>query len=412
MELIKNSDAKYTYLLSRYDKRMGIWPYISTINWFEGDIDMDRLRAAIKKLLISVPILGGRLYRKCGKLSVICDNETSGIAFVEVDIGENKIDLESHLERKTFVKKNDLKMPDFSNEAINTKKPLVYVLVVRSKGLIGIALFVNHHIADGSAYFKILEYLSKEYREPGCLAKMDKLFTLKFGGTDIFIKKQEKKNTFFNNILNRLYYPLYFIRIIFRRKNQWDIFKCVLTSSQLKQIKCQINGSYSTNDALFEFLNCEPIHGFCFPCDLRNKNVGIDPKTLGNAEFLLFNLTKASNNYMLKHSDVRDLIGKLQRNLNLRVMFSNKYMGLNSWVKVQYFPTFESPVIIQETFTFDDSQDPRTFFWKGALIYKTSKNKYILIYCNKKQVCSKVIDKLIEFGVKDIWTFSGKREEF
>ncbi|NES68201.1 MAG: hypothetical protein F6K24_24660, partial [Okeania sp. SIO2D1] len=125
---------------------------------------------------------------------------------------------------------------------------------------------------------------------------------------------------------------------------------------------------------------------------------------LGNAEAFILDITKPENNYMLKHTDVRKSVNQLPRIYSFVPTFDGKYMGHNSWVKLQnYLPGFGGKLILQKFFEFDDiPKDLLSFAVKGSLIYRLTKNEYLLIYINLKNVVSQVEKKLINLGVEEI----------
>ncbi|WP_287288338.1 hypothetical protein, partial [Okeania sp. SIO2B9] len=58
---------------------------------------------------------------------------------------------------------------------------------------------------------------------------------------------------------------------------------------------------------------------------------------------------------------------------------------------------------LQKFFEFDDiPKDLLSFAVKGSMIYRLTKNEYLLIYINLKNVVSQVEKKLINLGVEEI----------
>ncbi|RQH08177.1 hypothetical protein D5R40_24390 [Okeania hirsuta] len=274
----------------------------------------------------------------------------------------------------------------------------------------GITLLINHLIADGGTYFKLLEYLSRAYEYPGYVPKSEPLFTIYFNNIDNFISVNFKKLSWKEKLLSSTSFIVFILNSFLQNKNNWSYLECILTKEKLDLIKRRNKNlsneeiPYSTNDALFEFLSVVPIKRFFFPCNLRYRNVGIPENYLGNAEALVLDLTKPENNYMLNHTDVRKSVNLLPRIYSFVPTFDGKYMGHNSWVKLQnYLPGFGGKLILQKFFEFDDiPKDLLSFAVKGSMIYRLTKNEYLLIYINLKNVVSQVEKKLINLGVEEI----------
>ncbi|RQH25982.1 hypothetical protein, partial [Okeania hirsuta] len=84
MELITNSNVHCEYQLSKFDSKMGIWPYYGVINWYKHQVDSHRLKIAIQQIVDSVPILGGRLVKKLfSPLKVVCNIKSGSIGVIK-----------------------------------------------------------------------------------------------------------------------------------------------------------------------------------------------------------------------------------------------------------------------------------------------------------------------------------------
>ena len=414
MELITNTTAHSEYQLSSYDDKMRIWPYFGVTSWYGDRINSHRLKTAIQQIVDSVPILAGRLVQKFfSPLRVVCDPQKSGIGFIEFDLNDQEVNIDNLLDFKTYVN-NVFNCPKKSSDAINTDTPLLYVVLSYHKNYSSLTLLINHCIADGATYFQLFKHLSKAYKDPEYVAKSEPLFTINFNQIDKFMNLNFNRLSLKDKILRSIYGGflgrVYLLRLIFRDKSKWNYLICILTKKQLDFIKKETKNidnqkvAYSTNDALFEFLSVVPVEIFSFPCNLRIRNLGISENYLGNAEFIVTDLTKRSNNYMLKHSDVRKSINDITERYSFTELFNEKYIYHNSWVKLQdYLPSFGGQLILQKVFQFDDRPlDILSFCWKGSLIYRAAENEYILIYCHLKNVVSQVGNKLINLGVKNI----------
>ncbi|MGD1703647.1 hypothetical protein [Dapis sp. BLCC M229] len=410
MELITNSNVHQEYQLSKFDSQMGVWPYYGVISWYQHQIDSHRLKIAIQQIVDSVPIFGGRLVKKLfSPLKVVCNPQKSGVGFIEIDLDEQEINLDNLLDAKTYVK-NEFNIPKNSSDAINKDLPLVYVILNHNQNYYGVTLFVNHFIVDGGTYFLLLEYLSQAYEDPEYVAKSEPLFTIDFHKIDDFMAASFKKLSWKDKLLSSTSFIVFVLNGFFQNKNNWSSLECILTKEKLDLIKWKNKNlsneeiAYSTNDALFEFLSVIPIKRFIFPCNLRYRNVGIPENYLGNAEAVVSDLTKPENNYMLKHTDVRKSVNQLPGIYSFVPTFNSKYMGHNSWVKLQnYLPGFGEKLILQKFFEFDDiPKDLLSFACKSSLIYRLTENEYLLIYINLKNVVSQVEKKLINLGVEEI----------
>ncbi|GGA46952.1 hypothetical protein [Okeania sp. KiyG1] len=83
MELITNNNVHCEYQLSKFDSKMGVWPYYGLINWYQHPVDSQRLKIAIQQIVDSVPILGGRLVKQLfSPLKVVCNPQKSGMGFI------------------------------------------------------------------------------------------------------------------------------------------------------------------------------------------------------------------------------------------------------------------------------------------------------------------------------------------
>ncbi|NES05005.1 MAG: hypothetical protein F6K22_20545, partial [Okeania sp. SIO2F4] len=83
MELITNRNVHQEYQLSKFDSKMGVWPYYGVISWYKHPIDSQRLKIAIQQIVDSVPILAGRLVKKLfSPLKVVCHPQKSGVGFI------------------------------------------------------------------------------------------------------------------------------------------------------------------------------------------------------------------------------------------------------------------------------------------------------------------------------------------
>ncbi|NEO55401.1 MAG: hypothetical protein F6K54_21420 [Okeania sp. SIO3B5] len=410
MELITNNNVHCEYQLSKFDSKMGICPYYGVINWYKHRVDSQRLKIAIQQIVDSVPILGGRLVKQLfSPLKVVCNPQKSGIGFIYIDLDEQEINIDNLLDAKTYVR-NEFNIPKNSSDAINKETPLVYVILNHNQNYYGITLLINHLIADGGTYFKLLEYLSQAYEDPEYVPKSEPLFTIDFHKIDNFIAAGFKKLSWKDKILSSTSFIVFILTSLFQNKNNWSYLECILTKEKLDLIKSRSKNlsneesAYSTNDALFEFLSVIPIKRFIFPCNLRYKNVGIAKNYLGNAEALVLDFTKPENNYMLKHTDVRKSVNQLSRIYSFVPTFNGKYITHNSWVKLQnYLPGFGGKLIMQKFFEFDDMpKDLLSFTSKYSFIYRLTENKYLLIYINLKNVVSQVEKKLVNLGVEEI----------
>jgi len=410
MELIKNSNVSREYQLSKFDSQMGIVPYYGVINWYKHPIDSQRLKIAIQQIVDSVPILGGRLVKKFfSPLKVVCNPQKSGVGFIHIDLNEQEINIDNLLDAKTYVK-NEFNIPKNSSDAINKDTPLLYVILNHNQNYSGLTLFINHILADGGTYFKLLEHLSQAYEDSEYVAKSEPLFTIDFNKIDDFIATSFKKLSWKDRLLSSTSLIVFILNGFFQNQNNWSYLECILTKEKLDLIKGKNQNSsnpesaYSTNDALFEFLSVVPIKRFIFPCNLRYREVGIPEKLLGNAEVFVSDLTKLENNYILKHTDVRKSVNQLSQIYSFVPTFNSKYMVHNSWVKLQnYLPSFGGKLILQKAFEFDDiPKDILSFACKYSLIYRLTENQYLLIYINLKNVVSQLEKKLINFGVEEI----------
>ena len=410
MELITNSTVHCEYKLSKFDSQMGIWPYYGVINWYKHRIDSHRLKTAIQQIVNSVPILGGRLVKKLfSPLKVVCNPQKSGVGLIEIDLNEQEINLDNLLDAKTYVK-NEFNIPKNSSDAINKDTPLLYVILNHNQNYYGVTLLVNHFIVDGGTYFKLLEYLSQAYEDPDYVAKSEPLFTIDFNKIDNFIAANLKKLSWKDKFLSSTSFIVFILNGFFQNKNNWSYLECILTKEKLDLIKektknlSKAESVYSTNDALFEFLSVVPIKRFIFPCNLRYRNLGIPENYLGNAEAFILDLTKPENNYMLKHTDVRKSVNELPQIYSFVPTFNGKYMGHNSWVKLQnYLPGFGGKLILQKLFEFDDiPKDVLSYACKASVIYRLTENEYLLIYINLKNVVLQVENKLRNLGVEEI----------
>ena len=409
MELITNINVYQEYQLSKFDSTMGIWPYIRLISWYKHRIDSHRLKIAIQQIVDSVPILGGRLVKKLfSPLKVVCKPYKSGVGFIDIDLGEQEINIDNLLDTKSYVK-NGFDIPQKSADAINKDTPLVYVILNHNHSYYGITLIVNHFIADGGTYFKLLEYLSRAYEDPEYVPKSEPLFTINFDKMDDFIAAGLKKSSWKDKLLSSTVFLFYALNIFLRNKNNWSYIECILTKDKLDLIKRKSKNisnesAYSTNDALFEFLSVVPIKQFIFPCNLRSRNVGIPENYLGNAELVVSDLTKPENNYMLKHTDVRKSVNQLPQRYGLISTLTWTLQLHNSWVKLQNLPSFSGELILQKCFEFDDEPNKTftPFLFPMSLIYKITGNQYVFICINLNDVISQIEKKLINLGVEEI----------
>ncbi|NEQ38807.1 MAG: hypothetical protein F6K40_22060 [Okeania sp. SIO3I5] len=274
----------------------------------------------------------------------------------------------------------------------------------------GITLLINHFIADGGTYFKLLEYFSQAYEDPEYVAKSEPLFTIDFKKIDDFMAASFKKLSWKNKLLSSTSLIIFILKVFFKNKKNWSYLECILTKENLDLIKGKNQNlsneetAYSTNDALFEFLSVVPIKRFIFPCNLRYRNIDIPENYLGNAEAFVSDLTKPENNYILNHTDVRKSVNQLPEIYSFLPTFNSKYIFHNSWIKLQnYLPAFGGKLIQQKLFEFDDlPKDVLSFAVKYSQIYRLTENEYLLLYCNLNNVVSQLEKKLINLGVEEI----------
>ena len=221
----------------------------------------------------------------------------------------------------------------------------------------GVTLFINHILADGGTYLKLLEHLSQAYENPEYVAKSEPLFTIYFNKIDDFMVASFKKLSWKDKLLSSTSSIVFILNGFFQNQNNWSYLECILTKEKLDLIKEKNQNlpneesSYSTNDTLFEFLSVIAIKIFIFPCNLKYRNFGIPKNYLGNADAFVSDLTKPENNYMLKHTDVRKSVNQLPQMYSFIPTFNSKYMADNSWVKLQnYLPGFSGKLIRQKFF--------------------------------------------------------------
>lgn len=411
LKLITNNTVTCEYELSNFDITAGKFsPYYGTISWYQNRIDARRLKKACQQIVDSVPILGGRLVKKLfSPIKVVCQAKKHGIGFIEVDLGKQEINLDNLLEAKTYLK-NVFNIPEKSVDAINTDAPLIYLILNYNQTYSGITLLVNHLIVGGGTYFQFLEHLAKAYGDPDYVSKSEPLWTVNFNKIDNFLNARLKERSWNEKLLSSTFIFAYLLRSLFTNKSDWSCIKCILTKENLDLIKQKIQKMYdgetvySRNDALLEFLSVTPIKRFIIVINLRYRKFDIPENYLGNAETIVSGLTQPENNYMLKHSDVRKTINELRGLYSFLPVFNSEFLIINSWIKLQSLPSFgENDIVLQKNFEFDDKPfDLSSFPCRNALLYRLTKNKYLLMYFNLKNVVSQIENKLRDIGVEDI----------
>ncbi|NEO76803.1 hypothetical protein [Moorena sp. SIO4G3] len=409
MELIKNSNVHQEYQVSKLDSKMLSVPYIGLISWYKHPINHLRLKVAIQQIVDSVPILGGRLVKELlSPLKVVCNPQKSGIGFIDIDLGEQEINIDNLLDAKTYVK-NQFNIPTKCVGALNKDTPLVYVILNHNHNYYGITLLVNHVIADGATYFKLLEYLSQAYEDPEYVAKSEPLFTIDFNKMDNYIAASLKKISWKDKLLMSIFPIAQPLNIFLRNKNNWSYMECILTKEKLDLIKRKIQNIsnesvYSTNDAFFQFLSVVPLKQFAFACNLRGRNLGIPENYLGNAISIVLDFTKPGNNYLLKHTDVRKAINQLPSRYGFISTITFNLRGHISWVKLQNLPSFSGKLILQKWFDFDDAPNKAlaSVPTRSSVMYKLTENQYVWHYTNVTNVVLQVEKKLRNLGVEEI----------
>ena len=222
MELITNSNVYQEYQLSKFDLKMGVWPYYGVINWYKHQIDSHRLKVAIQQIVDSVPILGGRLVKKFfSPLKVVCNPQKSGVGFIHIDLDEQEINIDNLLDARTYIK-NQFNIPKKSADAINKDIPLIYVILNHNQNYYGVTLLVNHFIADGGTYFKLLEYLSQAYEDLEYVSKSEPLFKINFNKMDDFISASFKKLSWKDKLFSSTSFIVFILNSFFQNKNNWS----------------------------------------------------------------------------------------------------------------------------------------------------------------------------------------------
>ncbi len=257
MELITNRTVHREYQLSKFDSKMRLAPYYGVINWYQHRIDSQRLKIAIQQIVDSVPILGGRLVKKLfSPLKIICNPQKSGVGFIHIDLDKQEINLDNLLDAKSYVK-NEFNIPKNSSDAINKDTPLLYVILNHNQNYYGVTLFMNHILADGGTYFKLLEHLSQAYEDSEYVAKSEPLFKIDFNNIDNFMAASFKKLSWKDQLLSSTSFIVFILNSFLQNKNNWSSLECILTKEKLDLIKgknqnlSNEESAYSTNDALF-----------------------------------------------------------------------------------------------------------------------------------------------------------------
>jgi len=401
MKYIKNNSFKGSIKLSFVDKEYGTMPYIPILNWYEKPINAERLIDALQSMVDIEPTLGGRIKKSIfGNFTVECIPNYGGIAFIQKEISDQKIDI-TNLFNVTSPFENDFGLPLFSNEVINKDIPLIYCILVQGKNLWGLALLVNHYIADGNIFYKILEYLSLEYNSKGALSAYKKLFTYDIKSSMEFIVWLIRKN---GNFITKLRWLLLNRQQDKQAKlsnsNMYCSLKCILKSSDLDFIKSKVKNSFSTNDALLEIITPVPNQITGILMNLRNLNQShIDINYFGNAEWVVCTSPNNSEG-KLTHDAVRDAIVNLRLDTKIRDLIFEDVLFHNSWVKIQYIPNFGSECSRQYPFTFSNRHENLPY--RGTLFFKTTPEKYFLAYTDIYSNIRQIEHKLRELGITEI----------
>ena len=396
MEIIKSNQSCHQ-TLSAWDRLTGgIWPYYGTVNWYPERIDPGRLRCAIQQMIDSYPIFSGRLRSKRGKLQVLCDKDSNGVELhTYVRNSENA---QQELSGKTIDIPVELEVPSRSLYALGRDKPLVYIILYTGKDCGGIGVLINHLIADGSTYFAFVEKLSDLYC--GILERSDSVFSYSMDAVDQFFKESVIGHTFKERILYNVSAGVFMVRMFFRRQSRYDVLWFAISDEEQEQLKSEY-GSYSRNDALFEFLCVSPAKVCGFPSDLRGVGHYIGNNHGGNATSLVSATTKACNQWFVQHSDIREAINR-RSNCHLSLRFRGfgirSYFVHNSWNKFQdRLPKLVNNSSCQSVFL-----NPQNIcfqlMWCGSLVLKTTNKKSLVFYSNKKPNVSKLEIKLKSLG--------------
>lgn len=383
--------------LSVWDRLMGgMWPYYGTVNWYSSGINPDQLKYAIQQMIDMYPVFSGRLKSKRGKLQVVCDKDFNGVELHTLILDSDTIrhdSLDSAIEIPT-----ELKVPSRSLYALHRDKPLVYVILYIGKGYSGVGVLINHLIADGSTYFSFVEKLSEIYS--GISVKSQSVFSYSIDGVDQFFKKTVIGHTFKESLSFYLHASIFVFRLFFRRRSLYDVLWFEISDEEQARLKSEV-GSFSRNDALFEFLCVSPTEVFGFPFDLRGYGDEIGKTHAGNAMSLVSSTTNPSNSFFIQHSDIRKAIDELDNHeeaLRFRGLGFRRYFVHNSWSRSQNkLPKFVNNSFRQSVFT-----NPKDIcfqlLWSGSLVLKADNKKSLVFYSNKKYIVNDLESKLKSLG--------------
>mmetsp|Transcript_70244 Transcript_70244/g.227434 ORF Transcript_70244/g.227434 Transcript_70244/m.227434 type:complete len:563 (+) Transcript_70244:79-1767(+) len=364
--IVPHATPKEPVQINELDLAMMHFPGVTAHNFYHSTLDTRRVKDAFARVLTNNPVLAGRLRSKRRDASgqpVEVEVHFDGVVGVPFHAKEMDPLLEFELqgfrsdrsvaghpmEWEQMVEKLGIRNAGTGASQIDAEqdRPLCAVTYVAGKSTSALTLSVSHLLGDGSTYFQLLKAWDQEVAAPGSTQPM-------LGRHAVLEVDREFKSrcTQWEQDALKAFYPeRYKDGYLSRNLLEYHMVSTSLSDSVLKAIKAEQQEMigdgviFSTQDSLIAWLGGTlRAKWFAFTVDLRGRSEALPVNTLGNAFQTWYGVPEAGP---LKFSalDVRRAIDA--RGADIRPALEHALstgledsIDVNSWLKLQYLPTF------------------------------------------------------------------------
>lgn len=390
--------------INELDMAMIHFPGVTAHNFYHGSLDAARLKDAFARVLTNNPVLAGRLRSTERSASgepvraqVHFDGEV-GVPFLskrmdpvlEFELQGFKSDksvARNPLEWELMVEKLGIISTGPGAAQIDAKedKPLCTVTHIAGSSTSVLTLSVSHLIGDGSTYFQLLRAWDEEVGAPGSTSPMAGRGAALAADAQLKSRYTEWEQ----DALREFYPERYKDSYLSRNLLEYHMVSTSLNDSVLKNIKKEQLATigegvvFSTQDSLIAWLgNTVRAKWFAFTVDLRGRAECLPPNTMGNAFQTWYGVPSAGPGEF-SALDVRRVIAAQGENIRPALEHAlatgiDDSVDVNSWLKLQYLPTFGG-CLWKQVRALGRGSMPFLFRMNYHVMYQIEKGEYIML---------------------------------
>lgn len=389
--------------INELDLAMMHFPGVTAHNFYVGGLDASRLKDGFARVLTNNPVLAGRL--RSTKRSAAGEPEEAEVHFdgaigvpfnalqmdpvLEFELQGFKSDrsvAKNPLEWEQMVEKLGIMNTGPGSEQIDAEddRPLCTVTFITGKNTSVVSLSVSHLVGDGSTYFQLLTAWDQEVESPGSSKPM--------AGREAVLEVDRQFKSQYTeweqNALEEFYPDKYKASYMNRNLLKYHMVSTSLNDAVLKKIKGEQQAKigegviFSTQDSLIAWLGrILNAKWFAFTVDLRGRAEALPRNAAGNAFQTWYGVPEAGPEGF-SALDVRRAIAAKGTNIRpamehaLQTGMDNS-IDVNSWVKLQYLPTFGGE-LWKQVRALGRGSMPFLFRMNYHVIYQIEKGEYIM----------------------------------